>query len=85
MQIHATFIRRTYEPTSVELIHAWDEYCVDDNPSGYHETLKDELDSIGTDLLDARTLLIEVDHDAVLAAFADQKVTGTIIDTGGDA
>jgi hypothetical protein len=40
MRIHALFVTRTYEKTSLELVDAWDEYAVDQNAEGFEEAKK---------------------------------------------
>ena len=62
MKIHATFANRKYAPEVVELIHAWDEFGVDENPSGYDETKRAEIASWGDDLL--RWVTVEIDVEA---------------------
>ena len=65
MKIHATFINRKYDPEEVEMVHAWDEYAVDENHEGFIASRQAELESLGDDLLNSVTVVIEVPTDDI--------------------
>lgn len=62
MKIYATFANRKYDPENVELIDAWDEYCFDENPSGFEKSKASAIASWGDDLL--RWVTVEIDVEA---------------------
>lgn len=53
-----TFANRRYDSECIELVHAWDIDCVEENPSGYEETKAEAIASLGADLL--RWVTVEV-------------------------
>lgn len=53
-----TFANRRWDPEVIELIHAWDIDGVEENPSGYEDTKRAEIESLGEDLL--RWVTVEV-------------------------
>ncbi|MGZ6772568.1 MAG: hypothetical protein ACXVGA_08555 [Mycobacteriaceae bacterium] len=75
MKIHATFANRKYDPEVVELVHAWDEFCVDENPRGYNDSLRDDLASWGEDLLRWVTVEIDVEAAAIYEALDPRRPT----------
>lgn len=77
MKIFATFANRKYDPNDVELVHAWDEYSFDNNPTGYEDTKREAVASLGDDLLHSITALIEIDAEPIYAA-----LTGPVRTTG---
>lgn len=62
MKIYATFANRKHDPESVELVDAWDEFCFDENPTGFEESKDRALASWGDDLL--RWVTVEIDVEA---------------------
>ena len=77
MKILATFVNFTYDPDIIEMIHAWDEYTVDANPSGYDETRQKTIESYGNDLLNIVDTEIEVDMAEIYERFKTVQVAGT--------
>lgn len=62
MKIFATFANRTYDHEAVELLHAWDEFSFDENPTGYEDTKREAVASLGGDLF--RWVTVEIDVEA---------------------
>lgn len=69
MKIHATFANRNCDPELIELIDAWDEFCVDENYTGYVDSREKALKSWGDDLNRWVTLVIDVPDSAISAVF----------------
>lgn len=65
MKIRATFVNFKGDDDTIELVHAWDEYSIDNNPVGYDETLAESLASYGEDIQDSVTVAIVVDYAAI--------------------
>lgn len=59
MKIIATFANRKYDPEVIELVHAWDEWQLDANPTGYEDSKRADLASWGDELL--RWVTVEID------------------------
>jgi hypothetical protein len=74
MYIRATFINRTYAPDSIELVHAWDEYQIDENPEGYAETRAADLSSYGDEVQKVVTVDLLVDYPALCQMFDVQRM-----------
>lgn len=54
MKITCLFGQRKSQPESVELMVAWDEYCIDGYSEGFEEACKEAKKSWGDDLLQWR-------------------------------
>jgi len=67
MILLATFANRHYDPEEFELVHCWDEYCVEGNVDGYEESRQEALDSWGDDLARWVTVQLELPDEAVKA------------------
>ena len=67
--IHTVWATRKHEPETPELVTAWDEFSVDDNPSGFREDVVDRLASWGSDLKDHREIDIRVPLEFIRGAF----------------
>ena len=78
MNIKCLWILRTSEPELPELVQAWDEFSVDDNPEGFADACADSLNRIGTDLEDHRYITIRVDWQTILDAFAPVELDGAV-------
>lgn len=62
MKIFATFANRKHDPELIELVDAWDEFCFDENPTGFEDSKAAALGSWGDDLL--RWVTVEIDVEA---------------------
>mgnify|MGYP001259955189 CR=1 FL=1 len=60
-----------------ELLCAWDEYCIDENPQGYEEDMKKAHGSRGTDG-EYRYIELSVDYDKIMKAFRPVKVKADV-------
>lgn len=78
MQIYTVWATRKYASDEPELLTAWDEYSVDGNPEGFEEDVKKSIDSLGTDYLAHRVVVITIDSTLIDAAFLPVKVEGTV-------
>lgn len=58
MRIYATFINFAEDPSVIELVHAWDEYALDSNPTGYEDTKREALATYGDGVLRSVTVTI---------------------------
>jgi len=70
-----TFANRRYDAESVELIHAWDVYGVEEHPSGYEDTKREAIDSLGADLLRWVTVEVNVPVAAIRNALMGELPT----------
>lgn len=78
MIIETLWIKRQYEDTP-ELLVAWDEFSVDENPEGFAEDCASALLKIGDDLAASRQIQISVLTTSIDAAFVPSVVTGVVI------
>lgn len=62
MKIYATFANRKHDPEVVELIDAWDEFCFEENPTGFEESKERAIASWGDDMF--RWVTVEIDVEA---------------------
>ena len=65
-------------PDEIELMVAWDEYCVDGNGDGFEEACKEEKKSWGSDLGETRMIEIEVDESAIQERFKASTLKGEV-------
>ena len=80
MIIHATFVNFTYDPEVVELVHAWDEYSLDNNPTGYEDSKREALATYEGTILNKVTVDIRVDENAIANALSPHlKLEGKVI------
>jgi hypothetical protein len=47
MKINAMFVTRESAPTIPELIDAWDEFCIEENPDGYEAAVRSQQSEVG--------------------------------------
>lgn len=82
MKIFATFANRKHDPEDVELVDAWDEYSVDENPGGFSDSRTAALNSWGSDLFRWVTVEIDVEAADIYEALDPVSVTtrGHVID-----
>jgi hypothetical protein len=69
-------LRRGNEEGVPELMVAWDEFCMEDNPEGFWDHVREEREAWGTDLVEERLIRIRVSEEAILGAFAAPIVNG---------
>lgn len=70
-----TFANRKYDPEVIELLHAWDIYGVEENPSGYEETKAEAIASLGSELLRWVTVEVDVPDDTIRNALMAELPT----------
>lgn len=61
-----------------ELLVAWDEFSVDDNPDGFERIITAATDAMGKDLNEIRRITIRVPLDTIEAAFRSTVIHGEI-------
>ena len=71
-------LRKGYEEEMPELMVAWDEYCVDANPEGFHDDCEKAKKSWGTDLVAHRMIEVRINEDQLRAQFANGELEGEI-------
>lgn len=70
IQIHTLWgARKGFESDAPELMVAWDEHAVVDNPDGFTRACQAERDAWGSDLVAERFIMIDVPRDKILGAF----------------
>lgn len=79
MRIRATFINRSYDPTHIELVHAWDEFSIDDNPEGYEADLAEDLATYQPDVLKVVTVDIAIPYSALDKLFQIPVIQGGLV------
>lgn len=62
--------RRGYEGEVPELMVAWDQNSIDENPDGFEGACAEEAESWGDDLVQQRRIVIAVPAHLILGAFA---------------
>lgn len=67
MIIETLWIKRKYGNTPPELVAAWDEFSIDENPQGWQDACTKALDSIGDDLAEHRYIQIRANVSSVWA------------------
>lgn len=83
-----TFVNRHYEPEIIELIHAWDIDSLEENPTGYEDTKREAIASLGSDLL--RWVTVEVNvpdqgiRDALLGEVPAVQASEPVITSASD-
>jgi hypothetical protein len=63
-----------------DLIEAWDEYGIDNNPEGWQEACEKALASVGDDLRAHRFIRLTVDYEKIEQAFLDVEVKAEVHD-----
>lgn len=66
MRIYATFVNWKHAPKEIEMVCAWDEFSVDNNPDGYEKDRADSLKSYEPDYLHAATVEIIIPESQVV-------------------
>lgn len=62
-----------------ELIAAWDEWSIDENPSGWQDACKEALESLGSDLAAHRYIDIKLDDETLDRAFWPVEINGEVV------
>jgi hypothetical protein len=70
-----TFANRKYDPEVIELIHAWDIDGFMENPTGYEDTKREAIASLGSDLLRWVTVEVDIPNDAIRSALLGELPT----------
>lgn len=66
MKILATFVNRKSTPKVPELVVAWDEYAIDENPEGYAYDVEASVRVCGDDVLAHATVEIIIPESQVV-------------------
>jgi len=81
MQIHTLWgERKGFEGGFPELMVAWSEYQIEDNPEGFDEACAAEAATWGDELASTRLVLLTVDIEKIANLFNPIKITA---DVGG--
>lgn len=64
-----------------ELVEAWDEWSIDENPEGWQEACKRALDAVGSDLSAHRYIDIRVSGDALASTFEPAEVEAYAVES----
>ena len=78
MKIYTVWGTRKHAPDDPELMTAWDEFSVDNNPEGYREDIKDQIEGWGSDYHTHREIAVILPYAAVLAAFETPEIHGGV-------
>lgn len=65
MQIEMLFASRKHDKDTPELVVAWDEYSVDNNPEGWFDAQREGLASWGDDLYRSTVIRVDIPLSAV--------------------
>lgn len=77
MKIHCFFIVRD-ERSGPELLEAWDEYTIEDNPGGWEDACKASLARLQTSIQTHVVVVIEVSDDALNKKLFPDSIPGSI-------
>lgn len=66
-------------PEPPELLEAWDEFSIDENPPGYKEACENALSAVGDDVEEARYITLKIETQQITDAFAPASATGQVI------
>jgi hypothetical protein len=77
MKIRCMFGMRI-DCTMPELMVAWDEHSIDDNPAGFDEDMEKAKKSWGEDLISHRQISINIDENELAAMFEEQSISGEL-------
>ena len=84
MRIYTVWITRREGPdgehtSAPELVEAWDEDSVEENPRGWNRACDRATESIGDDLYDSRIIILTVVRDDIEALFEAHTVTARVV------
>lgn len=77
MRISTVWAVRKHSPDEPELVVAWDEFCIDANPEGFDEDVKRALESMGSDLLTHRVIVLRANYPDIVEAFQPPEIEVT--------
>jgi hypothetical protein len=80
MKVHTLWIQRK-DFNTPELVAAWDEFCIEENESGWKEECDDALRAIGSDLGASRYITLDVPEGPLFDAFDEPEVPVTVSST----
>lgn len=75
MELHVILVREPVDG-SIWSTEAWDEYTIDDNPTGFRDAVEKAKKQNGAD--NVRIMVVDVPDDCMENAFALTRVSGTI-------
>lgn len=79
LRIECLFANRKDSPDVVELLTAWDEYSIDENPEGWEKDKATRIDAVGSELLRWAVATITVDLDALTSMLNPETfITGSV-------
>lgn len=79
MKIECLFILR--EATgSPELVAAWDEYLIFENPEGWKSECNDTLKQLEGDFLSSRYVSIDISETELLKAMGNAEISGKLVE-----
>ena len=78
MRITCLFGQRKSQPESIELMVAWDEYCIDNYPEGFEADCKKAKESWGSDLLQWRLVELKTSSTDLVELFTTPTLEGKI-------
>lgn len=79
MKIYATFINRRDQPKNAELVTAWDEESVEENPEGYASDVRSSIKACGSDVLNSATVEIIIPDSQVLEILNRKAITFGVV------
>lgn len=78
MRITCLFGQRKSQPEAIELMTAWDEYCIDNNPEGFEEDCERAKKSWGDELLQWRLVDLATSSTDLEKLFTTPTLEGKI-------
>lgn len=78
MRITCLFGQRKSQPESIELMVAWDEYCIDNYPEGFEEECEKAKKSWGDDLLQWRLVDLKTSSTDLVELFTTPTLEGKV-------
>lgn len=72
-------VRKGYERAAPELMAAWDEYTIDENPEGWTEACEKAIASWGDDLLSWRIIDIQLPVNILKQQFEPAEIAAVIV------
>jgi hypothetical protein len=86
VKINALFVTRESEPMIPELVDAWDEFCIEENPDGYAAAVRSQQSEVGDGDVKAFAIVtFEVSDAPILdALYPDPVVVSAEVVAGGE-
>ncbi len=79
MRITCLFGQRKSQPEAIELMVAWDEYCIDSNPEGFEEDCEKAKKSWGDELLQWRLLDLSTNEENIKKLFDSPTLPAKVV------